>query len=299
MHACGHDGHVATLLCAAYHLKHNIEFNGVIYCIFQPAEEHGGGAAKMIEQGLFNICPMDNVFALHNWPGMPEGHFGLRTGGIMASSNEFRIDIQGKGGHAAMPEQTHDPIVCGALIIQAFQSILTRNISTFEQAVLSITQVHAGGAATNIIEDDMWIGGTVRTFNLHVLDQIEKRMHDIAFNIAQAHNCTIDFEFKRSYPPTINSEAETNMLAEVLIKTFGREYVNINVMPSMGAEDFSFMLQEKKGSYFFLGNGDGEGRENGHGLGPCQLHNDSYDFNDNLIKIGAKAWIALVQHYLV
>ncbi len=298
MHACGHDGHVAILLCAAYHLKHHIEFDGTVYCIFQPAEEQGGGAAKMIEQGLFDICPMDNIFALHNWPSMPEGFFGIRKGGIMASSNEFRIDIQGKGGHAAMPEQTHDPIVCGASIIQGLQTILTRNISPFEQTVLSITQVQGGGSATNIIEDDMWIGGTVRTFNVEVLNHIEQRMHDIALNIAQAHNCTIKFTFKRSYPPTINSEAETNMLANVLTNTFGQERVNTNIMPSMGAEDFSFMLQQKNGSYFFLGNGNGEGRAHGHGLGPCQLHNDSYDFNDNLIKIGAQAWIALIAHYL-
>jgi hippurate hydrolase len=298
MHACGHDGHTAILMCTAYNLQHNIDFEGTVYCIFQPAEEHGAGAAKMIEHGLFTKFDIDCIFAMHNWPDIKEGHFGLKSGAIMASSNEFRIDIQGKGGHAAMPHQTNDPILCSAEIMLAFQIILTRNISPLEQAVISITQMHGGGDATNIIPDSAWIGGTVRTFSIDTLDIIQKRMEEMANHVANAHNCTVNFKFTRNYPPTINTLAETQLVSKVLTNTFGADCVNENVTPTMGAEDFSFMLQQKKGCYFFIGNGNGSHRQVGHGLGPCQLHNHSYDFNDNLVELGAKVWIELVKEYL-
>ncbi len=298
MHACGHDGHTAILMCAAYNLKHHIDFDGTAYCIFQPAEEHGAGAARMIEQGLFTKFNMDCVFAMHNWPDIPQGNFGLKTGAIMAGSNEFCIEIQGKGGHAAMPHQTNDPIICCAEIILAFQTILSRNISPLEQAVVSVTQIHGGGDASNIIPDNTWIGGTVRIFSFEILDKIEQRMKQIADNIAQAHDCKINFQFTRNYPPTINTIEEVNLVSKVLQKTFGKDKVNENVTPTMGAEDFSFMLQQKKGCYFFIGNGNGTHRQIGHGLGPCQLHNHSYDFNDNLVELGAKVWVELVKEYL-
>jgi len=298
MHACGHDGHTAILLYSAIYLKNYLDFNGNIYLIFQPAEEHGAGAKRMIDSGLFEKYNIDCVFAMHNWPGIDEGSFGLKSGAIMASSNEFKIEINGKGGHAAMPHQTNDPIMCSIEIMQALQNILTRNISPLEQVVLSITQMQAGTKATNIIPNNCWFGGTIRTFNLDILDIIEERMHEIVNNIAKSHRCEANFKLIRSYPPTINSHNEYELVKKVLEKNFSAEKVNSNIEPTMGAEDFSFMLQHKKGCYFFIGNGDGTHRSQGHGLGPCQLHNQSYDFNDNLIPIGSKVWIELVKEYL-
>lgn len=297
MHACGHDGHVAMLLAAAQHLAENPTFNGTVNFIFQPAEEGGAGAEKMMREGLFEQFPCDAVFALHNWPGLPAGKFATCAGPIMASCNEFRITITGRGAHAALPHHGFDPVFTGAQILNGLQAVITRNKRPIDTAVLSVTQFHAGDA-TNIIPDSAWIAGTVRTFSREVLCLIEERMRVIASATASAHGCSIDFEFIRQSPATVNDPVQTAFAAGIMKQIVGSENVNENIEPTMGAEDFSFMLEQLPGCYAFIGNGNGEHRENGHGLGPCMLHNPSYDFNDELLPLGATYWVKLVHAFL-
>ncbi|MFM9899903.1 MAG: M20 aminoacylase family protein [Polaromonas sp.] len=294
MHACGHDGHTAMLLGAAHHLAQHGQFDGTVYVIFQPAEEGGAGAQKMIEDGLFTQCPMQAVYGMHNWPGAPTGSFGVTPGPMMASSNEFEVIVRGKGAHAAQPHKGVDPIMVAVQIAQSWQTIVSRNKSPLDAGVLSITQIHAG-SATNVIPDDATLIGTVRTFTLPVLDLMEQRMRDVATHTAAAFGAEVEFNFKRNYPPLINHAAETAFAVGVMQKIVGVENVDAAVEPTMGAEDFAFMLQHKPGCYVFLGNGDGGHRDAGHGLGPCNLHNPSYDFNDDLLPIGATYWIELAQ----
>jgi hippurate hydrolase len=296
MHACGHDGHTAMLLAAAQHLTKNRDFDGTVYLIFQPAEEGGGGAREMIKDGLFEQFPMDAVFGMHNWPGAEVGKFAASPGPVMASSNEFKITIHGKGGHAAMPHNALDPVPVACQLVQAFQTIVSRNKKPIDAGVISVTMIHTG-EATNVIPDSCELQGTVRTFSIAVLDMIEQRMRQIAEHTCAAFDMTCEFEFKRNYPPTINSAAEAEFARGVMASIVGADNVQTQE-PTMGAEDFSFMLMAKPGCYCFISNGDGTHREMGHGGGPCMLHNPSYDFNDALIPLGATYWVRLVEAWL-
>ena len=296
MHACGHDGHTAMLLAAAQHLAKNRNFDGTVYLIFQPAEEGGGGAREMIKDGLFEKFPMEAVYGMHNWPGMQVGKFAVSAGPVMASSNEFKIVIHGKGGHAALPHDGIDPVLTACQMVQAFQTIISRNKKPIEAGVISVTMIHAG-EATNVIPDSVEIQGTVRTFTLELLDLIEKRMREIAEHTSAAFGATCDFEFDRNYPPTINSAAEAEFAGKVMTDIVGASNV-LKQEPTMGAEDFSYMLLAKPGAYCFIANGEGDHRAIGHGGGPCMLHNPSYDFNDDLIPLGATFWVRLVEESL-
>ena len=300
MHACGHDGHTAMLLAAAKHLAKHRHFDGTVYLIFQPAEEGGGGAREMIRDGLFDKFPMEAVFGAHNWPGMAVGTFALKNGPAFASSNEFKITIRGKGAHAAMPHNGVDPVPVACQMVQAFQTIITRNKRPIDAGVISVTMIHTG-EATNVVPDSCEIQGTVRTFTLEVLDLIERRMQEIAEHTCAAFEASCEFEFARNYPPTINHPDETAFVRKVMTEMVGAENVQ-EFEPTMGAEDFSYFLLEKPGCYFLIGNGDGSHRLNypnaGHGLGPCMLHNPNYDFNDELIPLGASLWVRLAEAWL-
>nr|WP_225591282.1 M20 aminoacylase family protein [Achromobacter sp. ACM01] len=297
MHGCGHDGHTAMLLAAARHLQAEGGFDGTVYLCFQPAEEGGAGGRAMIQDGLFERFPCEAVFGLHNWPGLPAGSIGVCSGPMMAAANGFKITVRGKGGHAAAPQDCSDPVPALFAIGQSLQTILTRSKRPLDAAVLSITQVQAGGSVINVIPNSAWLGGSVRAYSTAVVDLIERRMNEIAGNIAAAHGCEADVFFERRYPALVNTVAETEFCMEVIREVVGEDKAMV-IEPAMASEDFAFLLQEKPGCYVFLGNGDGEHRMAGHGLGPCMLHNASYDFNDSLIPAGASYWVRLAQRYL-
>ncbi|WP_428020449.1 M20 aminoacylase family protein [Aquabacterium sp.] len=296
MHACGHDGHTAMLLSAAQHLAATRDFDGKVILVFQPAEEGGGGAREMIQDGLFERFPMDAIFGMHNWPGMPAGTFAIKDGPCFASSNEFHITIRGKGCHGAMPHLGIDPVPVACQLVLAFQTILTRNLRPIETGVISVTMIQAG-EATNVVPESVTLQGTVRTFTDETLDLIEERMRELSHQLSAAFGATAEFEFQRNYPPTINHSAETAFARQVMTEVVGPERVEL-FEATMGAEDFSFFLQHKPGAYFVIGNGEGTHREGGHGLGPCTLHNPSYDFNDELIPLGGTLWVKLAQRWL-
>jgi hippurate hydrolase len=296
MHACGHDGHTAMLLAAAQHLAKHKHFDGTVVLIFQPAEEGGGGAREMIKDGLFDKFPVDAVFGLHNWPGMPVGTLAVSPGPVMASSNEFKVTIRGKGCHAALPHNGIDPVPIACEMVQAFQTIVSRNLKPIDAGVISVTMIHAGDA-TNVVANSCELQGTVRTFTVEMLDLIERRMKTIAEHVSAAHEATCEFAFVRNYPPTINHVNEAAFTREVLSGIVGADNV-LAQEPTMGAEDFSYMLLEKPGTYFFIANGEGQHREMGHGGGPCTLHNPSYDFNDDLIPLGGTVWVRMVEQFL-
>ncbi len=296
MHACGHDGHTAMLLAAAQHLAKHRDFDGTVVLIFQPAEEGGGGAREMMRDGLFEKFPVEAVFGMHNWPGAQVGQFAVSPGPVMASSNEFKITIRGRGSHAALPHNGIDPVPIACQMVQAFQTIISRNKKPIDAGVISVTMIHAG-EATNVVPDSCELQGTVRTFSIEVLDLIETRMRQIAEHTCAAFEAHCEFEFERNYPPTINAAAEAAFARQVMAGIVGPDNVAVQE-PTMGAEDFAYMLQAKPGAYCFIANGDGSHREIGHGEGPCMLHNPSYDFNDALIPLGATYWVRLAEQWL-
>ena len=297
MHACGHDGHTAMLLAAAQQLAATPQaerpFDGTVYLIFQPAEEGRGGAVAMVEEGLFTRFPMQAVFGMHNWPGIPVGAMAASPGPVMAGGATFKITLRGKGAHAAMPHLGVDPMVVACHLVPALQTIVSRNKRPIDTAVLSVTLMN-GGEATNVIPDTCTIEGTVRAFSVEMFDLVERRMRTLAEHISAAFDAQAEVEFLRRVGPVINHSRETLMARQVIEAIVGKANTWVQE-PAMPSEDFAFMLDVKEGCYVFIGNGEGAHRESGHGEGPCMLHNPSYDFNDALIPIGAAYWQGLVQ----
>ena len=288
MHACGHDGHTTMLLGTARYLAETRNFDGTVYLIFQPAEEGGGGGQVMVKEGLFKRFPADEIYALHNWPGLPPGKIAVRAGAMMAATDEIQITVRGKGGHAAMPHYTVDPVVAAAQIISALQTVASRNVSPLDSIVVTVASLQTSQlGAFNVIPDFVKLIGTVRTFRPETRDLAEKRVKEIAGKVAEALEARAEVDYRRGYPATINSVRESEFAAQIGERVFGKGNVITDHEPTMGGEDFSYMLQERPGAYVFLGQGGGPGG--------CFLHNPNFDFNDEVIPLGAGYMAALAE----